>query len=61
MRLQYLLIPMRVPCWLVFAALRLAGLALNLVAGLVHWPAAQLVRLADAAHFALPDRSLRHA
>jgi hypothetical protein len=52
---------MRVPCWLVFAALRLAGLALNLVAGLVHWPAAQLVRLADAAHFALPDRSLRHA
>jgi hypothetical protein len=61
MTLRYFLIPLRVPCWLVFAALLLAGLALNVVAGLVLWPAAKLVRPVAAAHFALRDRSLRHA
>jgi hypothetical protein len=61
MKLQYFLIPLRVPCWLVCAALLLTGLAINLVAGLMLWPAAQLVRFAETAHFALRDRSLRHA
>lgn len=61
MKLRHLLIPLRVPCWLVFAGLLLSGLAINVAAGLVIWPVSQLGRLCEMAHFALRERTLRHA
>lgn len=54
--MRILLFPFRVLAWVILAALLLAGLSLNVVLGLVIWPAALLYRVAERAHDELRER-----